>query len=60
MYLYVLFTVQMCFSAERDAINIINNGMPKLNKDETPSGSIHSAGVRQHENHSFLHFVCLN
>uniref|UniRef100_A0A669DRA1 Rho guanine nucleotide exchange factor 12 n=1 Tax=Oreochromis niloticus TaxID=8128 RepID=A0A669DRA1_ORENI len=29
--------------AERDAINIINNGMPKLSKDETPS--VHSAGI---------------
>uniref|UniRef100_A0AAX7UU26 Rho guanine nucleotide exchange factor (GEF) 12b n=1 Tax=Astatotilapia calliptera TaxID=8154 RepID=A0AAX7UU26_ASTCA len=31
--------------AEQDAINIINNGMPKLSKDETPSESIRSAGI---------------
>lgn len=31
--------------AEQDAINIINNGMPKLSKDETPSESIRSADM---------------
>ncbi|XP_030602173.1 rho guanine nucleotide exchange factor 12 isoform X2 [Archocentrus centrarchus] len=31
--------------AEQNAINIINNGMPKENKDETRSGHIHSADI---------------